>query len=182
LKTIRIELLIATLALLASAAASIATVIQTRQVADQWSASVWPYLTIENTLSDNSFRIDVINEGLGPAIVQSAALFVDGKRQADWRDAFRAIVEKDRRHVKEPSSVSEHDFGSTSVVRAGESVQIIAVATDVGRDFRTGNLPVPDLSVCYCSILQQCWTVDSVPPQQPKSVHDCGDEHATVEF
>jgi hypothetical protein len=168
LKAIRIELLIATLALLASAAASIATVVQTRVVGQEMSASVWPYLTIEDTLSNDDYKLEVINQGLGPAIVQSADLSIDGKPQANWRAALRTIAAKDRHHI----------FNG-----AGESTQIIAVhKPGLGDAVRAGYLPKPDLAVCYCSILQQCWRVDTLQLEQPRAVRDCGTDHAMLQY
>jgi hypothetical protein len=124
-KAIRIELLIATLALLASAAASIATVIQTSVVGRQLSASVWPYLTIENTSSATEGSIALVNERLGPAIIQDACVAVGGKRS------------------------------------------------------RSSAFPI--LSICYCSILQQCLIVDEASTGQPRSVRACGNEASVIQ-
>jgi hypothetical protein len=174
MKAIRIELLIATLALLASAAASIATVIQTSVVGRQLSASVWPYLTIENTVSPTEGSIAVINEGLGPAIVEDASLSVGGKRYTRWNAALRALfaaVEPgiSRLHY----SGTEYGFGYGRVVRAAESVRIIDI-----RSSALFSKPIPDavrplLSICYCSILQQCWITDEASTGQPRSVRAC---------
>ena len=185
MKAIRIELLIATLALLASAAASIATVVQTRVVGQEMSASVWPYLTIEDMLSNDDYKLEVINQGLGPAIVQSADLSIDGKPQANWRAALRTIAAKDRHHIFNGRGfpLTQSDFGATSVVRAGESTQIIAVhKPGLGDAVRAGYLPKPDLAVCYCSILQQCWRVDTLQLEQPRAVRDCGTAHAMLQY
>src|SRR5574337_1320009 len=51
--------------------------IQTKQV----QAQVWPWLVAGN--NDNENSIEVINKGVGPVIVQSAQIFVDGKPQLD---------------------------------------------------------------------------------------------------
>ena len=48
----------------------------------QVRAQVWPYLLAGN--DDGNQSIYVYNKGVGPAIVQSAQIFVDGKPQTDW--------------------------------------------------------------------------------------------------
>jgi len=43
----------------------------------QVRAQVWPYLLVSNY--DTEFSIKVLNKGVGPAIVQSVQVWVDGK-------------------------------------------------------------------------------------------------------
>ncbi len=182
MKAIRIELLIATLALLASAAASIATVVQTSVVGRQLSASVWPYLTIENTTSATEGSVAIVNQGLGPAIIQDASLTVGGKRYTHWGGAIRAIFASVDPRISRPTySGTEYTFGYGSVVRAGESARIIDVRSNV---LFAKPLPVsasPLLSICYCSILQQCWIVDEVSTGQPRSIRECDKDASTIQ-
>jgi hypothetical protein len=49
----------------------------------QVRAQVWPYLEIG--VSDNDHSLGVFNKGMGPAIIRSVQIQVDGKPQADWR-------------------------------------------------------------------------------------------------
>jgi hypothetical protein len=179
-KAIRIELLIATLALLASAAASIATVVQTSVVGRQLSASVWPYLTIETTIFPNKEgSIAVINEGLGPAIIQDASVTVSGKRYGSWNAAIRAVFASVLPRIPPHYSGSQYTFGYGSVVRAGESARIIDVRSSVLFTKPWPDSAKPILSICYCSILQQCWIIDEASTGQPRSVRDC-DKDASV--
>jgi hypothetical protein len=181
MKAIRIELLIATLALLASAAASIATVVQTSVVGRQLSASVWPYLTVENTVSPAEGSIAVINEGLGPAIVEDATLTVGGKRYTGWNPALRALFAAVHPGISRLRySGTEYGFGYGSVVRAGESVRLIDIRSSV-----LFSRPIPDsarpvLAICYCSILQQCWITDEASTGQPRSVRACDKEASSI--
>ena len=85
MKTIRADLLIATLALLASSGATLSSVYQTHVIANQLSASVWPYLEAVYSLSTTTANLEVANDGLGPALVRSASLAVDGHPVATAR-------------------------------------------------------------------------------------------------
>src|SRR5579885_592662 len=57
--------------------------------AEQVRAQVWPWLVAGN--DDNALTVDVYNKGVGPAIVRSAQIFVDGKPQPDWMHVLRAL-------------------------------------------------------------------------------------------
>jgi hypothetical protein len=185
-KAIRIELLIATLALLASAAASIATVVQTSTVASQLSASVWPYLTVRETVGQNDIEVALENEGLGPAIIQSAGLALDGKPLPNWHTAIRMLVAKDRSpkpHLAIEVTTVRSFFGKGDVVRPGATFELISLHTQIGRDFASAaDAPKLALSVCYCSILQQCWIVEQLSREQPHSVRDCGSDLSTLTY
>src|SRR5690348_4672009 len=52
--------------------------IQNRQV----QAQVWPYVISGN--DDLNFALTVSNQGVGPAIVRSVQVRMDGKSQSDW--------------------------------------------------------------------------------------------------
>ena len=180
MRGIRLELLIATLALLASAAASIATVVQTGAVERQLSASTWPYVTISTTVSPRDVKLDVINEGLGPALIRNATLTFDGKRYVRWRDVLHAMARKT--HSKQHVGLEVYDFGNGSVVRSGETSRIIGVHGPLALRFATATAPLTNVALCYCSILQQCWTTDARSPDPPAPVPDCGHDNGRVAY
>jgi len=175
-REIRVELVIATLALCASAAASIATVVQTSVVGNQLSASVWPYLTVANTYTPGSLGVGLENDGLGPALVRNITLTVDGKPATSWSRALKLLVLT--KSIKQARvRIEESDVGPGSVIRPGASQSLIHVQSPLlvtGFPLARSLGRRVDLSVCYCSILQQCWTVTGSRAGPPQSVHDCG--------
>ncbi|HET7930599.1 MAG TPA: hypothetical protein VFL63_04315, partial [Rhodanobacteraceae bacterium] len=118
--------------------------IQTRQV----QAQVWPYLIIGiNGLTQALF---VDNKGVGPAIVRSVQVRVDGKPQRDWNQVLTSL------------GMLKHDFVQSAVnqnvLSPGEELQAIRFP-DKERwkqfhDAATNRLAV---DVCYCSTLDECW-------------------------
>ncbi len=56
---------------------------------EQVRAQVWPYLLAGNDDGDQS--IYVYNKGVGPAIVKTAQIFIDGKAQTDWVHVLTAL-------------------------------------------------------------------------------------------
>ena len=186
MRAIRIELLIATLALLASAAASIATVVQTRVVGNQLSASVWPYVSLNATLGRDDVRLDAVNDGLGPALVRSVTLRLDGRRQQNWRGAFAALARDVRashpQHAVKASAEEVGGIGPTSVIRAGESFQLIHVHAALANQVGTPDGLRFQVTMCYCSLLGQCWIAVEDSRTQPAAVSSCGPALAELDY
>lgn len=120
--------------------------IQTKQV----QAQVWPWLVAGNNDSNNS--IEVYNKGVGPAIVRSAQIWVDGKSQTDWDHVLDALG------VEKPRTYSESTI-YPGVVSAGETVPVIKFArSESYQQFRTAAIQKHmTIAICYCSTLGECW-------------------------
>lgn len=177
----RLDLVIATLALLASASASIATVVQTRVVANQLSAAVWPYLSFNTTVSPATFAVALENDGLGPALIRNVNLRTDGRRQVRWRETFeviRSLATSPSRGGGRPrthaTSVSVLGFGPGTVIRPGSNVQIIRIDAAQSEQIAEVARRRVALDICYCSILQKCWSVTLGSENPPRDVDSCG--------
>jgi hypothetical protein len=188
-KRFRFDLLIALCALLISGVAAGASAYQTYVIRQQYSATVWPYLTfITSSSTDNYFELKVSNAGIGPALIRSAVVTRDGKpiempanptavpaigaaidpeRNAATRDAQRAGL-----HGK--NSVTETSIVRGDVVPAGNTLELLRVE---GR-FLTRRVLADarrvDLKLCYCSLLGTCWTKRLWDPSvEPHAVAAC---------
>lgn len=68
---------------------------QTRLMQSQSRASVWPYLSIGYTYTNgaetNGFIWTIDNNGVGPALVQSTTLSLDGKPMRNWDEVLAAL-------------------------------------------------------------------------------------------
>ena len=63
----------------------------------QVRAQVWPYLILTNYDTERS--LNVFNKGVGPAIVRTARVRVDGKAQPDWNHVLDALgIPKPRKY------------------------------------------------------------------------------------
>ncbi|MBV8637273.1 MAG: hypothetical protein JO322_04255 [Candidatus Eremiobacteraeota bacterium] len=159
-RLLRFETLIAICALLISAITGAAVVYQTHIIQSEYAATIWPYLSVD-TFVTNQRRVDIkmTNDGLGPALIRSAQLVIDGKRARSWED-LESIVRRDAR--------GRVAFGSSSInasttIRPGESHQLISanLAPDVSPDILARHRVV--LTFCYCSLNDSCWSLHSVP-------------------
>ncbi len=197
---LRVELLITVCALLLTGIASIASVYQAHMIArqfssteQQFSATVWPYLTITISQTPTTIQSSITNDGLGPAIIRSAAIEWDRTRSfSSWRDMATVLVTLSSR----PKARSGLSFtGTTSsldpgdVIRAGDSRSLFSLRGWNGfpealeRDAIRHGLTV---SICYCSLLHTCWmkTWKAQPPSatalqdvEPYEIRSCPAPH-----
>ncbi len=81
------------------------------------------------------------------------------------------------------AGMDESDVGPGSVVRPGASLSLVRVQSPLidSALMRTLAKRVA-LNVCYCSILQQCWTVSESRAGPPQAVHDCGPPGAALTY
>ena len=117
----------------------------------QVRAEVWPYL--QTGISPSQREMTLSNKGVGPATVKRVRMFVDGKPQHGWPEAFGALGLKDLRDT--PASTI-----NGVVISPGESIQQINLpdAGDFARFYE--RYTRIQLAICYCSALDECWMYD----------------------
>lgn len=118
--------------------------IQVRQV----QAQVWPYLISGN--DDLNHALTVSNKGVGPAIVRSVEVRMDGKPQSDWN------------HVVASMGSPPHSFFQSTINRdvlsPGEQLQILRFPDQtLWQRFEGAALNRLSLAICFCSTLGDCW-------------------------
>ena len=115
----------------------------------QVRAQVWPHLLVGNY--DPEHAIGVLNKGVGPAIVRSVRVFIDGKPQRTWKTAFEALGL--------PSRGLTISTISNNVISAGERVVALTVKDEASYgNFRDELGRRFGIEICYCSTLGECWT------------------------
>ena len=170
-RRLRTDLIIALVAVLISAIAAAAAAYQTYVINQQFSATVWPYLALDDTYGTGGIKVVLENDGLGPAIVRSAALNIDGRAAYRWSDVVAQVPRPHGSHLAGLTA----SLGNGEVIRAGDARTLLdlhgtlAGATTVLRFERQHRV---SLDVCYCSILAQCWiahllTQNSNPQKTP---------------
>jgi hypothetical protein len=114
----------------------------------QVRAQVWPHLLVGNY--DPEHAIGVLNKGVGPAIVRSVQVFVDGKPQRTWKQVFEALGL--------PLQGFMVSTISSNVISAGERVVALTVGDEAAyRNFRKELGQRFGIEICYCSTLGECW-------------------------
>jgi hypothetical protein len=56
---------------------------------EQVRAQVWPYL--ETGISGSKHELILVNKGVGPALIRSVKVYVDGKPQHDWDAVYASL-------------------------------------------------------------------------------------------
>lgn len=143
--------------LLALVVAGYTAYIQRQQV----RAQVWPYLISGN--NDLVQALTVNNKGVGPAIVRSVRVTIDGSAQADWDHALRALGMQPGHYIM---TTINHE-----VLSSGEELQMIRFAdTKLWRQFHDATSGRMAVDICFCSTLGECWMSANQRIVGPKSM------------
>ncbi|HXM07162.1 MAG TPA: hypothetical protein VN936_06850 [Candidatus Acidoferrum sp.] len=172
---IRLDLVIAVCALLISSVAACASwwqarllVGQTEVLQAQLGAQVWPYVSNTVGVKGNTVSIDIRNDGLGPAIIQSFSIGVDGVSQPGYIEIVHALLGQ---HLVARSPAGDKiqvtmDSGSPGAVmrpaqdELGFSITSKRFVTPLLRASKRMSF-----RMCYCSIIPgKCWV--SISPSK----------------
>jgi hypothetical protein len=188
-RAFRLDFLIAIAAVLISAFTAGILIYQTRVIGDQFAATIWPYLSVGATYDRNGETIEVTNDGVGPALVRSAQLRVDGTALRAWNDyvevlmrdaTLRPIFLRTRAAVMsgagKNATLTMSSIGPSSTLRPGESDVLLKIRL-------AGDVPTPaftkhavTINLCYCSLNGSCWALHSTPGSisaEPQLVSGC---------
>jgi hypothetical protein len=174
-KRLRFDLLIAVSALLISTIAALASVYQTRVIREQLSATVWPYLSFDRTFSPQAVTLSLTNYGIGPALVRSASVELNGKQVPSWDEVIAEYARvAHQMNVKGVTRISDANLDGSVVLSAGVTRRLLEVqaagATMHAVRRVAGGVA---LTVCYCSLLGQCWQATSGQMGAPQERASC---------
>jgi hypothetical protein len=161
------DLILSVCAILISAVACGASLYQLRMASTLISAQTWPYVTIGWSYQNDQSGISVANDGLGPALLRSVVLKLDGQPQRDVLSALRRIV------TGSAGSITVGALVRGSVIRAGNDAHLILVqGAAYDNQMRNAKSRI-EVEICYCSILERCWI--STLGDMPQQVGRCED-------
>ncbi|HMM67086.1 MAG TPA: hypothetical protein PKC03_09110 [Dokdonella sp.] len=114
----------------------------------QVRAEVWPSLLIG--FYEPELAVGVHNKGVGPAIVGSIQVWVDGQPARGWTQVLQALGL--------PAEGIGVSTLSNTVISPGERVLAIRMADPASyQAFRDKLVSRLNTEVCYCSTLGECW-------------------------
>jgi hypothetical protein len=120
---------------------------------EQLRAQVWPRL--ERWESDINVGLYITNQGTGPASISRVRVKVDGVPLRTWSA------------VREATGLSGLELATSSlrgrVIPAGKDYTILQPmetkeSRDKLRELLRGTFHTISVTICYCSVLKQCWT------------------------
>ncbi|GAB5553041.1 MAG: hypothetical protein Sapg2KO_26320 [Saprospiraceae bacterium] len=140
-------------------------------MASQQEASVWPYLenNLDNIFKDDSiatFKLQITNKGVGPAIVgEDVTFFFDGETISHGE---LYLVIRERYPNLKVTQVQMSSFDK-AVLAPGEVHTVITEQLTLPPgDTSSLNQIVNeinklyDIKYCYCSVYGRCWKVKSI--------------------
>ena len=173
-RLLRFESVIAICALLISAVTGGAVVYQTHIIQSEYAATIWPYLSIDtNVLNRYHVQVVVTNDGVGPALIRSAQLFIDGRHVSSWL-ALTSLLTNE---AHGPISFGSSSINASTTIRPGDTHALV----DVKIGPRVSPLLLKrhqvGLRFCYCSLNDSCWSLrtvlGSVTGEYPHRVASC---------
>lgn len=171
----RVEMLVATLAIVVSLAALFVSVLEVNVMRSevqlmraQERAAVWPYVELTISYNSSGFAVEVINKGTGPALIRQVAVFDDaGLHYAGWPQIIDSILGQG--HGIDWSNYLTSPL-ARSVLSPQEEMTAFRYPTDAwtekARTLAKG-MEALTWQVCYCSVLEDCWTRQRGQEPQP---------------
>ena len=128
----------------------------------QVRAQVWPYL--ETGISSSKRGVMLSNKGVGPAIIRSVQVLVDGKPQRNWPAVFRALGLNFGHHIP-------YSTVNGVVISASERIDQLVFPSAEDFNAYAAQAARVELRVCYCSSLGECWTYHDAAMLLPGTAH-----------
>lgn len=160
-------------AIVASLGTLFTVVYQTNLYREQQYASVLPYLELWNSNSDDSYRLILVNNGIGPAFIDKVSIiYKDSTYQMDPA-VFLAnviVLEDTINHV------GHSNIGKGRLIPAGSKINLVQVTgnkenADKLRSWFTGNRNLrsefPEIEIEYSSVYGEKWKILKYGSDQP---------------
>jgi len=115
-------------------------------------AEVWPHVELSLVNTPEQSTLSIENTGIGPAVIESFTVTVDGKVVRNWSGALAAVLGS-APAVFENSTVVSH------ALRAGDRVTLVGVRRS---DLPPGSMAKfarVGIEVCYASVFGDSWTL-----------------------
>jgi hypothetical protein len=164
-------------AIIAAIAAVLVAVYETRINREYQRISVWPRLQQSNSfVPGEPYLRTVSNVGVGPALIGSVQVSVDGVPRRTWGEIIQALVGKPvRGHVYS-------SLNAGAVVLPGKDITVLQLpAGDEAKLFwEQTQTPRLSIQICYSSLYGESWISNS-REAQPRPVASCQPD-ASKEF
>jgi hypothetical protein len=140
------------------------------------ASASWPFVELvsgEKTTEPRVLHLDLSNDGIGPAKLESFELFWQGKPERSPWQLLRDCCAQGRTAAGQPGSIEAlradtADLGTASdqglVLRAGETIHLLAYIRN-GDDspiwdaFESQYVRNLSVRYCYCSAFNDCWVM-----------------------
>jgi hypothetical protein len=141
-------------------------------------AEVWPHVEIGTFTTPTGATVSLENTGIGPALIKSVVVTVDGKPARNWSDVIGKLLGREPPPFNNFTAV-EHGL------RAGDRIAMVGLSREgVPPAFWTSIGRVA-ISICYSSVFEEYWTVSTKSLGNDiawKSVESCQPQPRGMDF
>lgn len=147
---------------------------QSRVMRAQQHGAVIPILQVDWSLSRDSehvlMQLNVRNNGVGPALVESVILSHEGEAHEDASDFMAALPGGASRAW---TSIAGRTIGVDESIRPME-LSWPSDESDLERVNRlVGEIQAWSVEICYCSVFGRCWQASARTNERPVPVDQC---------
>jgi hypothetical protein len=147
------ETFVALAALVVSLSAVIVGIYEAQLQRAHDRAEVWPHLEISTYVTPDRAELYLENTGLGPAIINSAVVMVDGRPVHNWNDVLQTLNGGSPIRTFGSASVDDH------ALRAGDKTVMITLAKENTPPHFWDAIARVSIQVCYHSAFNDFWMV-----------------------
>lgn len=177
-KRFNIELLLGISATLLSIFALGVSIYQAKIAREYQYASVWPHLQVVYTHHNDKFTWAIINNGVGPAIIQSFALAYQGKNyQSPYHLVAKCIKQLQELEEKQDIRLDISDISPGYVIKSGGEVMLCSIENSVPVANAMRQIIDDSLyhfQVVFSDIYHNCWQNDR---DKVTPLSDCQDNY-----
>ena len=161
-------------AIVAAIAAVLVAAYEARINREYQRISVWPRIQQSNSFAGaDTYQRIVSNVGVGPALIRSVQVNVDGVARRNWSDVIHALIGKPA-----PGHIySALHAGYVVLPNKDMTVLKIPPGEDAQKFWEQTQTPRLSIRICYSSLFDECWVSDSLA-DQPVPVAECRSDPA----
>jgi hypothetical protein len=153
-------LLVGIIAIAISVISLLVYIFQTRLMMRQLHSAVWPRVEWIHGNVGGTY-IEVINKGIGPAIISDHKMKLNGEEIKSLSDLFEKLLGAGSKSLHcglSPNCITAYIDGRVMV--PGESFKPFIITDSIYAQrldsaFRASRF---EMEICYCSIYEDCWT------------------------
>jgi hypothetical protein len=114
-------------------------------------AEVWPHLELTTFTTPNGASLSVENTGIGPALIKSVVVTLDGKPTRNWGELLTSML------GRAPSAPFSNSTIAESAIRPGVKVTMLGLPNpDMPPEFWRSIHRVA-VTICYSSVFDESW-------------------------
>lgn len=164
---------ISIVAIVASLGTLFTIIYQTNIFRKQQYASVLPYLELWNSRNDDSYRLILINNGIGPAFIEEVnILYKDSTFKMDPAVFVQQAIDP----IDTITRMGHSNIGKGRLIPAGARIDLVQVENDSINSLKlwswfsggdTSRTDIPEIEIRYKSVYEERWMIQKYGTEQP---------------